>query len=63
MVCCRARLAQRPVRFNVDGHFDRPTSGTFRGTIDVDPDLGTLVGANILFPDLAAFDIVCISVA
>ena len=52
-----------PVRFNIDGQFNRPSSGTFTGTIDIDPTLGTITAANILFPGLAPFDIVQVSLA
>jgi hypothetical protein len=52
-----------PVRFNIAGQFDRPTLGTFTGTIDIDPDLGTIAGVSILFPGLATFDIIRTSVA
>lgn len=52
-----------PVRFNIDGQFNRPSSGAFTGTIDIDPVLGTITAANILFPGLESFDLVRTSVA
>lgn len=58
-----ALASATPVRFNIDGQFNRPTLGMFTGTIDVDPDLGVVVGINILFPDLAAFYVIRVSVA
>lgn len=58
-----ALASATPVRFNIDGQFNRPSAGTFTGTIDVDPDLGAVVGINILFPDLAVFDVLRVSLA
>lgn len=52
-----------PVQFNIEGQFNRPSSGTFTGTIDIDPVLGTVTAANILFSGLAPFDLLKVSVA
>jgi hypothetical protein len=58
-----AMAGATPVQFNIEGQFNRPTSGTFAGTIDIDTALGTVVDANILFSGLAPFDIVRVSVS
>lgn len=52
-----------PVRFDIEGQFNRPSAGTFTGTIDIDTALGTVTAASILFPDLATFDVVRVSLA
>jgi hypothetical protein len=58
-----AMAGATPVQFNIEGQFNLPSSGTFTGTIDIDPDLGTVTAADILLSGLAPFDIVRTSVA
>ena len=52
-----------PVQFDIEGQFNVPSSGTFTGTIDIDTTLGTVTAAEIVFPGLAPFDSVRVSLA